>query len=183
MAKPVRLRREYSNCRFYFIPVGEVVDSVTISRNTWVDAAPLTNWTDYNIPEIEKCAPLHTVEEEPFKIPAESGGYDIDTEEQVTKRLWEMMTARSNNYFKRLEHALSANPTVDNAQTPGVRNDNFIIGVGLGEFQNKDGSMIERWQLWGKLRLKGIPAIEAKTRMWTFTFEQMSSALNTYVLK
>ena len=185
MSAPTRIRREYSNCRFYFIPQGESVDSpaVTVSKSTWPDANPTSNWTPYQILDIEKCVPSHSVEEEVFKVPADSGGYDLDTEEQVTKRMWEMSTSKGNNYFKRLEHALASNVVVDAPQTPGTKNDNFIVGVGLAEFQNKDGSIIERWQLWGKLRLKGVPAVEPKTRLWTFTFEQMASLLNTYVLK
>ena len=183
MAAPTRVRREHLNCRFYFIPNGETVDTVTIARATWPDANPTTNWTNYQFRDIEKCMPDHKVDTEEWKVPADSGGYDNDSEEQVQTRRWKLTTAWSNNYIKRLEHALASNPVVDTAQTPGVKNDNFITGVALFEFQNKNGDIVERFQLWGKLRLTNQPASEPKSRSFEVSFEQLSSGNNTYVLK
>lgn len=186
MPVATRQRREYSNVRVYFIPSGDTIDDtvdVMVSKSSWPDATPTTNWTNYQIRDIERCVPIQEIESEPFKIPADSGGYDIDTEEMVIRRIWEFTTSISSSLFKRFEHALGSIVEPDVAQSPGTKNDNFLLGVMLAEFQNKDGSIIERWQLWGKLRLKEIPPIEPKTRSWVFTFEQSSSLLNTYVLK
>ena len=41
-------RRELKNARVYFIPAGEVVDTVTTSVTTWPDANPLTNYTAFS---------------------------------------------------------------------------------------------------------------------------------------
>ena len=185
MAAPTRVRREHLNCRFYFIPKGESVDSpaVTVDRSTWPDANPVANWTNYQFRDIEKCTPDHKVETEEWKVPADSGGYDNDSEEQVQKRSWKMITSWSNSYIKRLEQALPSTPVVDTAQTPGQKNDNFILGVGLFEFQNKNGDIVERFQLWGKLRLVNQPGAEPKSKSFEISFEQQSSGNNTYVLK
>lgn len=183
MPAPTRVRREHLNCRFYFIRNGETVDGGTVSRTSWPDANPLSNWTAYQFRDIEKVMPAHVIDKETWKVPSDSGGYDNDSEEQVIERRWKLETSYSNSYIKQLEHALAAIPTVDTAATPGTKNDNFILGVALFEFQNKNGDIVERFQLWGKLRLDEIPAVEPKTRKFVLSFEQQSSGNNTYVLK
>ena len=182
MAVPAVVRREHLNCRFYFIPIGETVDSVTVSKTTWPDAVPTTNWSYYQFADIEKVVPALKVETEAFMIPNDTGGYEEDTEESVTSRKWNLMTSKTNTYLKRLEHATATTPVAGTAISPGTKNDNFIFGVALFEYQNKSGLITERWQLYGKLRMVNPGEVGPKTRPIEFSFEQKDSANNTYVL-
>lgn len=182
MPTPTIIRREHLNCRFYFIPSGEVVDTVTVSATTWPDNNPLTNWTNYQFPDIERVMPEVESEIEPFMIPADAGGYIKDTEETVIGRKWKLFSSKTNSYLKRLEHATATIPVAATAIAPGTRSDNFILGVALFEFQNKSGLIAERLQVWGKLRLVSPGEVGPKTRLQEFSFEQQNSGNNTYVL-
>jgi hypothetical protein len=182
MPVPTLIRREHLNCRFYFIPAGEVVDTITVSKTTWPDNAPLTNWTNYQFADIEKVTPAIEVETEEFNIPNDGGGYTKDTEESVVMRKWTLSTSKTNSYLKRLEHALSGFPAAGTAVVPGTKNDNFILGVSLFEYQLKSGVVSERWQIWSKLRLVDPGEVGPKTRLLQFSVEHQDSGNNTYVM-
>jgi hypothetical protein len=182
MPAPLLIRREHVNVRAYLIPAGEVVDSVTVSASTWPDNNPLTNWTAYEIPEVERANPTAETEEEVFRIPRDTGGYIIDREETVIARRWSLFTRRASTYTKRLEHGLAVFPTASTATAPGAASDPFLFGVLLLEMQNKNGAMTERVQMWGKLRLVSPGEIGPATRLIEMSFEMLNSGLNSYVI-
>lgn len=182
MPVPHTIRREHVNARFYFIPAGETVDAVTVSATTWPDNDPLTNWTNYAFADIERINPDVTTEEEVFRVPRDSGGYLIDREENVIARMWRIFTSKTNSYIKRLEMGTAGFPVANTAVAPGSAADPFIFGVGLIEFQNKNGAMTERVQVWGKLRLVSPGEVGPKTRLIELSFEMQNSGNNSYVL-
>lgn len=181
MAAPTLIRRELKNARLYFIPAGEVVDSVTVANATWPDNAPTSNYTNYQFADIETVKEAKEVETETFKIPKATGGYAIDTEEMLVKRMWNATTAKTNSILKQLEHALAAPVVASTAQSPFVNNSNFVEGVMLLEIQNKNGTVIERTQVWARLRLVTAGDVGPATAKVEFSLEQRESTLNTYV--
>jgi hypothetical protein len=182
MAAPILIRRELTNVRLYFIPAGEVVDTVPVSISTWPDNAPTSNYTAYAFIDIETMKEAKEVNSETFSIPKDAGGYFDDIEETVKSRKWTASTAKTNNYLKKLEHGLAAVPVVGTAQAPNVNNSNFIDGVLLMEIQDKTGPIIERTQVWARLRLASTPDVGPTTRKFDLVFEQRDSGNNTFVI-
>ncbi len=183
MAAPTLIRRELNNARLYFLPAGELVDSVTVSATAaWPDNAPTTNYTAYEIPDIEDVKSEVTIEKETFKIPAPGGGYRDDVEEMVTRRMWLASTHKTNIYLKKLQHGLATVPIVGTAQAPGVTADNFMDGVMLLELQNKAGAIIERTQVWCRLRLVTAGDTGPTTKKVEISLEMLASVYNTFVV-
>lgn len=181
MSAPTLIRRELKNARLYFIPAGEVVDGVTVSATTWPDNVPTSNYTAYQFVDIETVKETKEVETETFKIPKATGGYEIDTEEMLVKRMWNATTAKTNSILKQLEHALAGPVVASTAQAPFVNNSNYVDGVQLLEIQNKNGVIIERTQTWSRLRLVTAGDVGPATAKVEFSLEQRYSTLNTYV--
>lgn len=182
MSAPTVVRRELKNARMYFIPSGETVDSVTVANATWPDNSPTTNWTNYEIPEIEDVKSENTIKKETFTIPDTAGGYREEEEEMITRRLWKATTHKTNNYLKKLQHGLATAPVVGAAQAPGATKDNYTDGVMLLEIQNKSGTVIERIQVWARLRLVTAGDVGPATSKVEFSMEQLPSTLNSYLL-
>jgi hypothetical protein len=182
MSAPTTIRRELLNARVYFIPNGETVDSVTVDSDTWPDNNPLTNWTNYQLQDTETLAIEKTYDTETFKIPKDAGGYRDDDENTLKKVLYTGVTAKTNSYFKKLEHALASVPVVGTAQAPHVANDDYIEGVALIELQNKTGTVTERIQIWARLRIANPGEVGPATRKVTYTLESRDSGNNTYLL-
>jgi hypothetical protein len=182
MAALTTKRRELKNARLYFIPVGELVDAVTVSKTTWPDNSPTSNWTNYQFDDIETVKEAKEFDTETFKIPKDAGGYLDDEEQTLKKRTWTAATAKTNSLLKQLEHALATVPVVGTAQAPGVKQDNFIEGVMLLEIQNKDGAVIERTQVWARLRLVTAGEVGPTTSKIEFSIEQRDSGNNTFLL-
>ena len=182
MSAPTLLRRELKNARAYFIPSGEVVDAVTVANATWPDNNPLANWTAYEIPDLEELKEEKDVKKETFTIPDASGGYREEEEEMVVSRKWKASTHKSSTYLKQLQHGLATIPVVGTAQTPGAKKDNALDGVLLLEIQNKTGTVIERLQIWARLRLVSPGDAGPATAKLDISFEQLYSSLNSYVL-
>ena len=181
MAAPTLIRREFKNARISFIPAGEIVDTVTVAVGTWPDATPAANYTAYGFADIETVKEAKEVETEVFKVPKAAGGYLNDTEETLLSRIWTSTTAKTNSILKQLEHALSAPLVAGVAQAPFTNQNNFVDGVFLLEIQNKNGVVIERTQVWGRLRLVSAGDVGPATSKVEFSIEQRESALNTYV--
>jgi hypothetical protein len=183
MAAPTLIRREHKNARLYFIPTGETVDAVSVSLGnaTWPDNVPTANWTAYQFADIETVKEEKQVETEEFKIPKATGGYSIDTEETLLKRIWTATSAKTNSILKQLEHALASAVVASTPQSPFVKNDNFIEGIMLMEIQNKNGVIIERTQVWARLRLVTAGDVGPATSKVEFSLEQREHANNTYV--
>ena len=182
MSAPTLIRRELKNTRIRFIPTGETVDTVTVSKTTWPDAVPTTNWTAYDFPDIEGVTQENEIRTEVFMIPDDAGDYFPDHEETVISRKWKAKTSKTNSYLKMLEHGLATVPTSGAAQTPGVRTvNNFLTGVALIETQNKNGTVIERTQVWAKLRLVSPGEAGPATTKIEFSLEQQPSGNNTFV--
>jgi hypothetical protein len=180
-------RREHLNVHFFFIPVGTVIalgsgsSSLTVAEGAWPDNSPLTNWTDWEFEDIEKCLENKEIETETFTIPRASGGYRKDDEENIVKRTFTLTTSKTNAILKRLEHALASYIVSGTAQSPVGQKDNFILGVSLLEMQNKDGRVTERTQIWSKMRLVNPGEIGPATRKLEFSIEQLDSGNNTFV--
>lgn len=181
MSAPTLIRRELKNARLYFIPAGETVDAVTVSVTAWPDNVPTSNYTTYQFADIETVKEAKEVETETFKIPKATGGYTIDTEEMLVKRMWNATTAKTNSILKQLEHALAGPVVASTAQAPFVNNSNFVEGVMLLEIQNKNSVVIERTQVWARLRLVTAGDVGPATAKVEFSLEQRESTLNTYV--
>jgi hypothetical protein len=183
MSAPTTIRRELLNVAFLaFIPVGEVVDSVTIAEATWPDNVPTTNYSNYEIHDVETLLMEKTFDTETFKIPKASGGYQDDDENTVKKVLFKGKSAKTSSYFKQLEHGLATVPVVGTAQAPYVNNNDYIEGVVLIEFQNKSGTVTERLQIWARLRLDNPGETGPTTRKLEFSIEKRDSSNNTYML-
>ena len=182
MAAPTLIRRELKNARLYFIPAGETVDAVVAAATTAPpDNSPTANWTAYQFADIETVKEAKEVETESFKIPKATGGYSVDTEELLIKRMWTATTAKTNSILKQLEHALAAPVVASTAQAPFVNNSNFLDGWMLLEIQNKNGTVIERTQVWSRLRLVSAGDVGPATAKVEFSLEQRESTFNSYV--
>jgi hypothetical protein len=183
MSAPTLIRRELKNARLYFIPSGETVDSVAVSlaNATWPDNSPTANWTAYQFADIETVKEAKEVETETFKIPKATGGYSVDTEEMLIKRVWTATTAKTNNYLKTLEHATAAVVAAATAQAPFTNNSNYMEGIMLLEIQNKNGGVIERTQVWARLRLVSAGDVGPATAKVEFSLEQRDHANNSYI--
>lgn len=182
MSAPTLIRRELKNARLYFIPNGETVDgNVVANAANWPDNEPTTNWTNYQFADIETVKEAKEIETEVFKIPKAAGGYTNDTEETLLKRTWNAVTAKTNSLVKQLEHAVAAPVVASEAQAPFTQNNNYIDGVMLLEIQNKNGTVIERTQVWGRLRLVSAGDVGPATAKVEFQIEQRESTLNTYI--
>lgn len=175
------IRRELKNARIYFVPAGTVVDSVTVAAATWPDNNPTTNYTDFEFQDIEAVKEERNVKKESFMIPAASGGYTEDTEEMVTSRAWKATTHKTNAVLKQLQHGLASLPVATTAQAPGAKKDNSVDGIMLLVVQNKAGTVIERTQVWGRLRIVSSGDIGPESSKLEFSVEELSNALNTYV--
>ena len=175
------VRRELKNARMYFLPAGSSIDSVTVAVATWPDNVPTTNYTDCEIINIEDVKESTTVKKETFTIPDGAGGYRDEDEEMVTQRMWKATTHTTNALFKQLQNGLATIPVVGVAQAPNVKKDNCLDGCFLLEVQNKSGAVIERTQVWGRLRLTAPGDVGPATAKIEFSIEQLYSALNSYV--
>lgn len=183
MPAPTTIRRELLNVAFLaFIPAGELVDAITVSATTWPDNVPLTNWTAYQIPDVETLTLTKDYDSETIKVPRSSGGYFEDVESTLKKVLYKGKTSKTSSYFKKLENGLLTVPVVGAAQSPFVDNNNFIEGVALMEIQGKSGLVTERLQIWCRLRLESPGDTGPNTRKLEFSLEKRDSGNNTYVL-
>ena len=178
------INRRLKSARIYFIPAGELVDAVTVTATTWPDNAPTTNYTAYEFADIETLDEEKEIETETFQIPKAGGGYKKDDEQQLVARRWKATSHKTNDVLLQLEHALLTRPVVGTAQAPGVNSDNFKLGVLLIEMQGKAnaGAIIERTQVWAKLRLVTPGATGPATAKLEFTFEQQDSGNNTFII-
>ena len=174
-------RRELKNARLYFIPAGTVVDAITVAAGAWPDNIPTANYTDYEFGDIEDVKEEKSIKKESFTLPDPSGGYREETEEMVVSRSWKATTHKTNSLLKQLQHGLAALPVVGTAQTPGAKKDNSLDGVMLLEVQNKAAVVIERTQVWGRLRIVSSGDVGPVTSKIEFSIEQLASTLNSYV--
>lgn len=175
-------RRELLNARVYFIPLGEIVDSVTVAEATWPDNAPTANWTAFMLADTETIKCEREFEEEVFKIAKSTGGYTDDKESTLKAVTYTGTTAKTNSLLKQLEHGLATQPVVGTAQAPFARNDDYVEGVALIELQNKSGVVTERIQIWSRIRLTDSGEVGPASKRMTYTLERRDSSANSYVL-
>ena len=182
MAAPTLIRRELKNAKAYYIPAGELVDAVTTSRTTWPDNDPTTNYTAYEIPDIEGLIQEILSEDEDFLMPQDSGGYQNEPEKQLRMLAWTLTTAKTSSYVKQLQFALAAAAVAATAQAPGVKGQLSLDGVLLIEIRGNDGAIIERWQIWARMTLADPgPAAAPQTSRVQLRFSKLQSGNNTYV--
>jgi len=180
MATPTLIRRDLHHAKVYFIPAGETVDTVTVAAETWPDEDPTTNFTDYELADVENLIDEKQVQEESRMVPSTLGGYIDDPEEMVTMRRWLGRTAKTNNYFKQLEFGV-ANPVADaTAQELGTVTDNYIDGVCRIDLVGKDAAVKESIKIWARLRVRSAGEVGPATRLIEFSLEKRYSSLNTY---
>lgn len=179
MAAPTLKRRELANAALCFIPAGETVDSVTVAQELWPDDDPATNFTDYEMPDIEKVVLEKNEVEEEIMVPLETGGYHADDENMVVGRVWVATTAKTNNLIKQLDKGLASAVVADAAQAHGVKADNFLLGVLRITERNKDGAVIDVTQVWAKMRVRTSGETGPATKKIEITFKQYPSSLNT----
>lgn len=182
MAAYTTTRRELLNARVYFVPKGEVVDTVTVDEDTWPDNTPTANWSAFQLQDTETLKCEREFEVESFQVPKATGGYNEETESILKKVTYTGATSKTNSLFKQLEHGLNSQPVVATAQSPFVKNEDFIEGVALIEFQNKAGVMTERLQIWSRLRLSDAGEVGPASKKLTYTIERRDSVANTYLL-
>jgi len=179
MAAYSHIVREKYTAKVYFIPVGEVVDSVTVANATWPDSNPITNWTNYQFHDTETIELERTYEKEAFKVGV---GLNTEDEETTIKRIAYMgKTHKTNSLIRRLEFGLAAAPVNGTAQAPFVNHDDFIEGVALIEFINKNEATVQRLQTWSRLRLKEAGPTGAEVREFSYELEIRASTANTYL--
>ena len=176
------VRRELKNARVYFLPAGSTIDAITVAVATWPDNAPTTNYTDCEFVNIEDLKESSTVKKETFTVPDVAGGYRDEDEEMVTQRMWKGSTHTTNAIFKQLQNGLLTIPVAGTAQAPGVKKDNAVDGCLLIEIQSKAGVIIERTQVWARLRLTAPGDVGPTTAKIEFSLEQLYSANNSYVV-
>ncbi len=182
MSAPTLVRRERKNATIAFVPLGEVVDSVTVSKTTWPDGNPTTNYTDFAIPDIEELIEVLLKSKEPFKVPRSSGGYRIETETNLEGMTFEALTAKTNSYLKGLTWATPATVATGTAQAPNERSQLWIDGVLLIELRNNAGAIIDRCQVWARMTLEDAgPAAKPETSKLKIMFEVLDSGNNTYL--
>ena len=185
---PIVVRRELLNVRGYFIPAGALVDGITVAAEAgtgtgWPDNNPTTNYTAYELAAIENAKSVNTVVKETFKIPNPAGGgYIDDEEEMVTKRTWTMESHNTNSYFKKLENGLASLPVAGTAQAIGANLDNYIDGVALLTYTTKGSVVVERRQIWARMRLMTAPDVGPATGKVAFSLELRPSTQNSYLL-
>lgn len=182
MSAPALSRRELKNAKVYILPAGEVVDSVTVSKTTWPDANPTTNYTNYEFPEIEGMVQEVMSEDEVFLIPRDSGGYANDTEKHLRGIYYTGTTAKTNGYLKALQYAVPAMVAANTAQSPNTRAQLWFEALMLIELRSNAGVIIERIQTWCKVFLQD-PGTGAgpQTSKVQFRCEVQFAALNTYI--
>lgn len=174
-------RRELLNARVYFIPVGTVVDLITVSSTTWPDNVPTTNYTDRMLQDTETIAKEKSYDTETFKIPKSTGGYTDDEESTLKKVVFTGETGKTREMFKQLEWGTATEPVIGTALAPFTENEDYLEGVALIEFQNKTGVVTERYQTWARLRLKDDGKVGPTTKKITYTLEVRESGNNTYL--
>lgn len=175
-------RRELKNARVYFIPTETSVDSGTVSITAWPDASPTTNWTNWRFQSIENCLDFREENEEKFMEEAEAGGFQETVEKDIRRKGWTVTTSKTNQLIKQLTQGLAIAPVVGTAQAPLAKKDLYLDGVLLIEEQGKDGAILERHQVWARMRLKDVPGIDGNTAKIGIEFQELYAALNTYLL-
>jgi hypothetical protein len=175
-------RRELLNARVYFIPLSEVVDGVTVAEAAWPDNAPTANWTAFMLQDTETLKCEREFEVESFNVPKASGGYNEDTESTLKKVTYTGTTAKTNSLLKQLENGLTTQPVVGTAQSPFVKNDDYVEGVTLIELQNKSGTVTERIQIWSRIRLSDAGEVGPASKKLAYSIERRDSTANTYLL-
>jgi hypothetical protein len=175
-------RRELRGAHIYFIPVGTVVDGGTVTKTSWPDGVPATNYTDWKFNEIESVVYEVEKETEAIKVPTDNGGYDTDEEETIVGRRWKAKTPMTNSLIKQLENGL-ANPAASGvAQKPMQRRDATLEGVLLIELTGRAQSgVIERHHTWAKLKVNTPAGAEPSTSKLELDFKGMESSLNTFI--
>lgn len=175
-------RREVKGERIYFIPAGTSVDSVTVAIATWPDASPTSNWTDFEMDDIEMLEPGKEVETETFVIPSNTDGYDEDEDQTVKANFWTAETAKTNALVKMIEYGLATLPVANTAQVPFARKENYVEGVLLKETVVRGVGVTERLQCWARVYLETPGNSSSKTSKVKLKFRRMASANNTFVI-
>ena len=181
-------RREVKAERIYFIPTGTIIalgsgaSPLTVARESWPDADPTTNYSDFLIDDIETLKPERETETETFEIPSAADGYTKDLDEWVTGRTWTAETAKTSALVIMLEEGLSALPVAGTAQTPGARKENYVEGLMHHETTTRGVGVTRRRRVWARIHLVSPGDSSAKTSKVQLKFRQMESTLNSFVV-
>ena len=157
----ITARRELKNARIYLVPAGTVLatgdgsNSLTVAEGAvFPDNSPTTNYTDYEIPDIEEVTEELKKKEEEFVIPdTVNGAYFADEESTVTSRKYKAVTHKITALLKGLAFGLAAKPVIGTAAAINANKDPYVDGVCLIEIANKGGTVIDRAVFWARMRL------------------------------
>lgn len=164
----------------YFIPFGETVDGSTVSKTSWPDATPTSNWEDWAFGCIENVQPIREADTETLLCPDPEGGY-VEEEEMRSKRDgWTMQTNQYNELITQLEYGLKSSPVAGTPQTPFAQKNREINGVVLIQARGQGGSdfHIEQWE--ADLKLDTVPEWANSTSKPTISFRVRQNDLNTF---
>jgi hypothetical protein len=147
----------------YFIPVGSVVDTLTISHTVKPDASPTTNWTDFFLGSVT--AAKHDVETEDnsYKKASPNGGFEKVERLKVISDSITMKTREMGEPQLRLEHGLSAVIVEGEAQTPFASTDRKIEGWLKVHDRQEDGTDLSIMDVWCSMRLVNGLTADGKT--------------------
>lgn len=180
-------RRELLNvASFSFIPVGELVLSVTIARQLWpamsvmvVANSLVPEILAYQHPDVEHLELTREFSKDSFVVPYDAGGYIDDEESFLKKVMYKGETAKTSSYFKYLELGATGIPTIGaTGFSPFVNATDYLEGLAVIETRLKTGIISERMFIWARLRLDGGTKTDPKTRKIMFTVEKRPSSLN-----
>jgi len=182
-------RKEYLTGRVYCIPIGTVIalgsgdSSLTVSKTTWPDNVPTTNWSDWMIQDTQKITKTKEFGEEVFGVLNDNGGMTDNKEKYLKGVVFSGETFHTREIFKQLEWGLASIPQIGEAQAPFAENEDSIECVCLIEFQDsRTGAMTEAVQFWAKLSLKDDGSGSEKTRKLVYELERVPSGNETYNL-
>lgn len=167
-----------------FVPLGTTVDATTVAKNTWPDATPSTNYSDFKLKEIENLKPFQNTETEPRIYVSETAA-GWTQEDEVTRKNagYTFDVARTNTLYKMLQYGLVSLPVAGTPQVPYARKEAYVDGVLLKETGVVSlGEITEIEQVWARLELVNAGDQTNKTARVSLRLTILDADNNTFEL-
>ena len=185
----ITARRELKNARMYLVPAGTVLatgdgsNSLTVAEGAvFPDNSPTTNYTDYEIPDIEELTEELSRKDEKFMVPDQiNGAYFEDEEITVVGRKYKGTSHKITAAMKGLAFGLAAKPVIGTAAAINANKDPYVDGVCLIEIANKGGTVIDRAVFWGRFRLTDPGKVGPETSKLGFEVAVRPHVSNSYL--
>ncbi len=169
MAAPLNLERFLGGFA-YFIEAGTTVDAQVVSATIKPDVSPLTNWSDRSLGSILSLSHEPKFEDDPFKKPAATGGWEEVPRKYVVADYLNMESREMGENLLRLELGLNAKIEEGTAQTPFATTKRQIDGWLRLQARQETGQDLLILDVWVTLELtEGIKA-EGKVTQPKFRF-------------